>query len=328
MELCAGTLYDVIEGEYGGPPIGSKREVLHQIASGLEYLHGKDIVHRDIKPHNILISIPISDREVPLIKLADFGLSRQRKGSNSTNNVLTSTGKPSKLEDGGQYVDVSDDFEATSARGTFGWMGPEILILYDDVVYDEMNAKATISIARLKPADIFSTALVFGFFLSEGRHPFGYSNSERARRMQNKEPMLLTVDDLRGDVKAFELIQLMVDYDPLIRPTATQVLQSINSLKNCGNFALGNLTGCDTCLDKPCRIGSGGFATVFKGKFKESLESSNNKIVIAIKSIERAKVRMSEIEVIRMLNEMKAKGQHQQENIVRFYDWNQDDKCL
>ena len=69
MELCAGSLYDVIRGEYKGPPIGSRRQVLRQIASGLKYLHGKDIVHGKVNPQNVLISVS-SDREAPvMIKL-------------------------------------------------------------------------------------------------------------------------------------------------------------------------------------------------------------------------------------------------------------------
>lgn len=39
-----------------------------QIVLGLEYLHGKGIAHRDMKPENILISL--SNK----IKIADFGL--------------------------------------------------------------------------------------------------------------------------------------------------------------------------------------------------------------------------------------------------------------
>ena len=68
MELCAGTLYDVIVGEYEGRPIGSRRQVLRQIASALEYLHGKDIVHGQVNSLNVLISVS-SDREAPVMRL-------------------------------------------------------------------------------------------------------------------------------------------------------------------------------------------------------------------------------------------------------------------
>ena len=182
---------------------------------------------------------------------------------------------------------------------------------------------------NLKAADIFSTGFIFGSFLSDGVHPFGTLNSERNEQMIKKEPMILTVDDLNGDVNAFELIQFMLNpINPPNRPSATEVLQSIDSLKkNCGNFALGSLTGCDTCSDKPCRIGSGGYGNVFKGKFKESSKSST-KIEVGIKSIDRAKVRMPEIDIISISSEMMNSKGHQHENIVRFYDWNKDDKCL
>ena len=68
MELCAGSLYDVIRGEYEGPPIGSRRQGLRQIASGLEYLHSMDIDHGDIDPQNVLISVS-SDRESPAVMI-------------------------------------------------------------------------------------------------------------------------------------------------------------------------------------------------------------------------------------------------------------------
>jgi hypothetical protein len=63
-------------------------DVMSQIASGMEYLHGQGVVHRDLKPNNILVS-PNTNPELSAdgyveVKLADFGLARTKVNTSCT----------------------------------------------------------------------------------------------------------------------------------------------------------------------------------------------------------------------------------------------------
>ena len=81
MELCADTLDAFIKNKYVGPTPGPMEEVLLQAALGLQFLHENNIIHRDIKPQNILISKVTNDCCKPVIKLADFGLCKRKYGN-------------------------------------------------------------------------------------------------------------------------------------------------------------------------------------------------------------------------------------------------------
>lgn len=73
LELCAGTLQQVIRNEYNGPSLPSDYKVLYEIASGLHYIHSQNLVHRNIKPENILVSLTAPVH----IKLSEFSLMEQ-----------------------------------------------------------------------------------------------------------------------------------------------------------------------------------------------------------------------------------------------------------
>ena len=71
MELVRGvTLKKYIKGHDGYIPNDEIIEIAKQIALGLEHAHANRIIHRDIKPHNILIN------EDGIVKVADFGHSK------------------------------------------------------------------------------------------------------------------------------------------------------------------------------------------------------------------------------------------------------------
>ncbi|KAI9551145.1 hypothetical protein GHT06_004448 [Daphnia sinensis] len=138
LELCAGTLTDFCGGKYKGPMLPPDELVLYQIANGLNYIHSRDLVHRDVKPDNILISIstPIT------MKLSDFGFIKK--------------------------VGSQETFSQSGLKGTLNWMAPEMLEILNSATDEtEELPRGTIE------SDTFSAGCVFFYFVSRGLHPFG-----------------------------------------------------------------------------------------------------------------------------------------------------------
>eukprot|EP00050_Salpingoeca_kvevrii_P018929 m.80169 g.80169 ORF g.80169 m.80169 type:complete len:400 (-) comp8200_c0_seq1:171-1370(-) len=94
MELCEMDLKKYLDGH---PELvfNQRIDIVQQICSGLVYLHSQDILHLDLKPHNILVSQGI-------VKLCDFGISRR-------------------------LAKDKEDVTLTQTTGTFFYMAPECI---------------------------------------------------------------------------------------------------------------------------------------------------------------------------------------------------------
>lgn len=56
MEMCIGTVAQVIDGSYKGLNLSSDFSALRDLAMELHYIHLEKLIHRNVKPENILIS--------------------------------------------------------------------------------------------------------------------------------------------------------------------------------------------------------------------------------------------------------------------------------
>ena len=82
MEYIDGVTLKDLLAEQGALPIGQACRIAASIATALDYAHQRGLVHRDVKPANILISTDGT------VKIADFGIAKLDHGGGA----LTRTG--------------------------------------------------------------------------------------------------------------------------------------------------------------------------------------------------------------------------------------------
>ncbi|KAL8639760.1 MAG: hypothetical protein Q9228_003243 [Teloschistes exilis] len=150
------------------------RNFVRQILAGLSYLHGKDIIHRDIKGANVLVDGKGN------IKISDFGISKRVEAS-----ALLAPAK-----NGGHL-------HRPSLQGSVFWMAPEVV-------------KQT---SYTRKADIWSLGcLIVEMFT--GTHPFpNCSQLQAIFQIGNSSAKPTTPDNVSEEGKAFLNKTFEIDHE-------------------------------------------------------------------------------------------------------------------
>lgn len=193
LELCAASLAERVTQQAapvpppsyrGGPPPHFTSRALRQLLQGLADLHRVGVVHRDVKPQNVLLTR--SAASCGDVKLADVGLALRLAANRSSYTAVTNAG---------------------GGVGTTGWRAPEVL----------SGGRQT------KAVDIFAAGCVVCFVLTGGNHPFGNAIFGRDGNIAAGKPSLEALEALELP-EAQDIVTKMIDPVAANRPCAAEAL--------------------------------------------------------------------------------------------------------
>jgi eukaryotic-like serine/threonine-protein kinase len=170
-----------------------------QIASALEAIHAKGIIHRDIKPGNILVDV--DDH----VKIIDFGLAKIDL------ELLTEGGRASKRPDPALTV-------AGAVFGTLAYIPPEASLGMDAV-----NARG----------DLYAFGIVLYEMLC-ARHPFDGTDAAslfRHQRLEDPPAMQVRAPDVPLPPGVEPIVMRLIQRNPAHRyPNATEAIAAIDAV--------------------------------------------------------------------------------------------------
>lgn len=216
MELCKQTLSDFIDQRIKLMPTNTNEiftftksqmieniKIFHSIVKALVFIHGKNLIHRDLKPGNIFID------EEERIKIGDFGLVANMSGLSSP-----TKGEINNLNVNNANLTVNDYAMSKKAYltkniGTLIYASPEQL---SQNFYDHRT-------------DIYSLGLI----LLELCYPFRTKMEKNTKFAELKSNMQVPELLIKNYPQIAKLIVRMVSSNPKDRPSAQELIKIIEN---------------------------------------------------------------------------------------------------
>lgn len=293
LQWCDGTIEDFIQNRSMFPDF-SEEVIIKQSLSGVAYLHEKRIIHKDIKPSNILLSN--TDKQV---KLTDFGISKEI--SDHTSHV-TQTGSCTRCWSCPEILDPSNQQKISKAVDIFSLGCVYYYIIFGTHPFGDLNTVLNImsedfylyilqiddcyNAADFALKDLLRSMMQYN---PENRldcagvacHPYFWTNDQKIDYISRFNDMLHTkdgyhgatpnqIDNLIGRNKILEKLNWKTRVEPVIRNKGKKIEDNIWGLirhmrnlyqhNHQHNFDLGTLLG-NTKEDK------GKFINFWEAKF-------------------------------------------------------------
>ncbi|MBG6237244.1 tRNA A-37 threonylcarbamoyl transferase component Bud32 [Mycetocola sp. CAN_C7] len=161
MELISGS--DLRNALDSGPlPSDDVKHIGADLADALHYIHGRNVIHRDVKPANVLLAHTQGTDTRAHPKLSDFGIARLVDGARLTATHFTvgSAGYLSPEQARGDYVGPATDvyslglvlLECVTGERVFGGVGQEAAlapITRDPQIPDDLDPVLAETIAAM-----------------------------------------------------------------------------------------------------------------------------------------------------------------------------------
>ncbi|CAI5463518.1 unnamed protein product [Closterium sp. Yama58-4] len=189
--MARGSVRDVLDQRGCGLPLPVALKILRDAARGLDFLHRRGIVHRDLKAANLLVD------ENDVVKLCDFGVARllPSKQAGQLCGEPTAKSRP----------------DMTAETGTYRWMAPEVM---EHQPYDHR-------------ADIFSFGVTMWEVITGDLPYTGLTPLQAAIGVLQRNLRPPLPPGLPSRISS--LITRCWAADPAVRPEFTEILSTLDS---------------------------------------------------------------------------------------------------